>query len=203
MTRAFKKVCACKSSRSTQDLDLSVQGWFFLSSQQSKIKYCSVFDCAIKILCVHMCRLGLSFGMYTYLCLPSSATLGLASCCVGQSSSGVLLLAAPVMSRDRCSLDMLKASDWMPRPSSFKVVLALVLPPLQLAGGSMVVLFFLVMLPAPDDDDDDLRLLDGAASAILVDEDATSVVVVSSAQGKRADCAGAGACRRSFSTSSE
>ena len=98
-----------------------------------------------------------------YLCLPSSATLGLASCCVGQSSSGVLLLAAPVMSRDRCSLDMLKASDWMPRPSSFKVVLALVLPPLQLAGGSMVVLFFLVMLPAPDDDDDDLRLLDGAA----------------------------------------
>ena len=73
------------------------------------------------------------------------------------------------MSSDRCRLSMLKLSpDWMLQRSSFtgtcKVVLALVLSVLELAGGcSLVVLFFLVMLPSPDNDDDDgLRLLSGA-----------------------------------------
>ena len=83
--------------------------------------------------------------------------------CVGKPSSGVLLLAVPVlvMSSDRCSLDMLKASpDWtLLRHSSFKVALVLVLSALELAGGSLVVLFFLVVLLPPPDDDDDLRLL--------------------------------------------
>ena len=85
--------------------------------------------------------------------------------CVGKPSSGVLLLAVPVlvMSSDRCSLDMLKASpDWTLRHSSFKAALVLVSSALELAGGSLVVLFFLVVLLPPPDDDDDLRLLAGA-----------------------------------------
>jgi hypothetical protein len=64
------------------------------------------------------------------------------------------------MSRDRCSLDMLKASDPMPtiEQSSFACKLALASPPLVLVGAPLVVFLVVVLLDLFDDNDDD-RLL--------------------------------------------